>query len=280
MIESKKITIGELEFDYRVSGKENTQYVILLHGFPETSRMWTHLMDDLSERGYCCVAPDMRGYSKGACPKGVKHYTMDKLTGDILEIAESLGIDKFHLIGHDWGAAVGWNVVYQNPEKIISWTSLSIPHSRAFAKAIRTDPVQKKKSRYIGFFLLPWIPEVMIRRNDFKSFRRLWKHSSLEEVDEYLSVFRRKKSLTGALNYYRANLRRGKVRPLGDIDTPTLFIWGKKDLAVGEAAALGTEQYMKGDYTFIPVEGGHWLIQTNYPDVSTAVIEHLTRNSL
>lgn len=274
-----RISTGELKFDCRVSGEGNKELVILLHGFPETSMMWSGLMDQLASQGFYCLAPDMRGYSKDACPKGVRNYTVDQLGTDVLNMAKALERDRFHLIGHDWGAAIGWHIVYHHPEKILSWTALSVPHNKAFVKAYKTDPVQKKKSRYIGFFLLPFIPEIMIRRNNFKSFRSLWKNSSPEELDHYLSVFRRKSSLTGALNYYRANLRKGGIRTIGDIETPTLFIWGKKDLAIGEAAARGTEKYIKGDYTFLVLEAGHWLIQTKFEDVSSAIGKHLAKYS-
>lgn len=268
---------GEFEFDCRISGDEANEPVILLHGFPETSIMWDKLMDHLASCGFYCIAPDMRGYSKGACPKGASNYTVDKLSADIINISEALKLNSFHLIAHDWGAAVGWHVVYTNPKKIRSWTSLSIPHSKAFAKAYRTDPIQKKKSRYIGYFLLPWIPEFMIRRNDFKVFRKLWKNSTPEEINHYLSVFRRKESLTGALNYYRANIGKNKVQPVGLIETPTLFIWGKKDLAVGEVAAKGAEPYMKGDYTFIELDAGHWLIQTHFKEITPLIEAHLKK---
>ena len=279
MNQPRKLNIGNLVFDCRFSGDETNEPIILLHGFPETSIMWTGLMDYLATIGFYCIAPDMRGYSQGACPKGVKNYTMEKLSADILNIADSLGVNKFHLIGHDWGAIIGWNIVYNNPEKIISWTALSVPHTKAFIKAYKTDPVQKKKSKYVKLFLLPFIPEYKIRKNDFKGFRWLWKNSSSEEVENYLSVFRRKSSLTAALNYYRANLGRKKMQPIGHIETPTLFIWGKKDLAVGEMAARGNAKYMKGDYTFLELEGGHWLIQTNYDELEQAIEKHIAKYS-
>ena len=274
----RTINTGEFEFECRVSGNEENELIILLHGFPETSFMWIGLMEKLASIGYYCVAPNMRGYSKNACPKGVKNYKTQKLVGDILSIADAINKNKFHLIGHDWGAGVGWNVVYQNPDRIISWTALSVPHLRGFAKAIKTDKVQSKKSRYIGWFLIPVIPEIVLRKNDFKKFTRLWKNSSDEELNDYLTVFRRKGALTAALNYYRANLARGKRQSIGDITRPTLFIWGKNDLAVGRVAAENNHKYMKGDYTFLELDGGHWLIQTNYPEVEKAIIEHLTKN--
>lgn len=278
IMQIRKIRIGEFEFDCRVSGKEENELIIFLHGFPETSHMWINLMEKLSSIGYFCVAPDMRGYSKNACPKGVKNYTLKKLSDDILNIAVAFNSNKFHLVAHDWGAGIGWNIVYQNPKKIISWTALSVPHSNGFGKAIKMDKEQRKMSRYIGWFLFPIVPEIMLRKNDFEKFRKLWKHSSPEELNNYLSVFRRKYSLTAAINYYRANFRKGKMEPIGDISIPTLFIWGKNDFAIGKVAAENNHKYMKGYYTFLELDGGHWLIQTNYIEVEQAIIEHLTIN--
>lgn len=278
MTELKKIRVGELEFDCRFSGEENKEVIIFLHGFPESSFMWSGLMAHLSTQGYSCIAPNMRGYSANACPKGVKNYTVDKISEDIRQIADALNADKFHLIGHDWGAVIGWNLVFNNPKRVISWTALSIPHSRAFGKALKLNKEQKKMSRYIAFFLLPIIPEFIIRRNDFNMFRKLWKNSTSEELENYLSVFRQKGSLTGALNYYRANIGKSKGRqPIGDIATPTLFIWGKNDEAVSRFAAKSNSEYMKGDYTFLEVDGGHWLIQTNYAEVKESIEEHLAQ---
>ena len=276
MLELKTITIGEFEFDYWLTGDKNNELIIFLHGFPETSIIWSRLMNSISALGFYCVAPNMRGYSKGACPKGIKNYSFKKLSADILSIADALAKDRLHLIAHDLGATIGWDIVYNNPKRIISWTALSAPHNRAFFEALKTDKVQKKKSNYAKFILLPIIPEIIMRRNDFKWLRRVWKNSSPEEVDYHLTIFRRKSSLTGALNYYRANLR-DKSYTIGYIDTPTLYIWGKKDTAVGEIAAKGTAQYMKGDFTFLELLGGHWLIQTNYIEVESATKKHLLK---
>lgn len=267
----EKVLIGTLEFDCRVQGDQKNDLVILLHGFPETSIMWSRLMIKLSSLGFYCIAPDMRGYSKNACPKGVQHYTIEKLSQDILDIADSFNKKKFHLIGHDWGAAIGWSIVYNHADRIISWTGLSVPHNRAFGKAIKTDKAQRKKSRYIKWFLLPYLPEMMLRRNDYAILRKLWKHSTKEENEHYLAVFGRKESLTAALNYYRANIGKLKSKTIGDIQTPTLFIWGKNDPAVGEVAVRGNQKYMKGEYTFLELEAGHWLIQTKYAEIETAI---------
>lgn len=276
MVQLKEIPLGGLTFNIRVSGKEGEELVIFLHGFPETSHMWTILMEKVSSLGFHCVAPDMRGYSPKACPRGKKHYSIKLLSEDILNLASAFNKDRFHLIGHDWGAAIGWNILYQHTERIISWTGMSVPHTNAFGRAVKKNKDQQKRSRYIKWFMVPILPEFWIRRNNFKLFRKLWKHSSKEEVAHYLDVFSRRGALTAALNYYRANMGRKKFPTLGKIKTPTLFIWGKYDVAIGKMAAEGNHKYMDGDYTYLALEGGHWLIQTNYSEVEAAIIAHLT----
>ena len=273
----RQINTGTLEFDCLEAGDPAGEAVIFLHGFPETHFMWRRLMAELASEGFYCIAPNMRGYSPNACPKGVAHYGIRHLRQDVADWADALGIDRFHLVGHDWGAAVGWQATFHFDQRILSWTALSVPHGRAFAKALKTDKVQRKKSSYIRWFLLPRIPEWMIRQDDFAKFRRLWKRSAPEEVENYLSVFRRKASLTAALNYYRANFGRRKMKPTGPVSVPTLFIWGNRDLAIGAFAARANANYVDGPYTFLEIDGGHWLIQENYPEVARAVRHHLLK---
>jgi pimeloyl-ACP methyl ester carboxylesterase len=277
-METKKIKIGQLTFDCLIAGNKEHDLVIFLHGFPETAMMWSPLMEKVSSLGFYCLAPNMRGYSKDACPKGVKNYTVADISQDILDIAYAIGKDRFHLVGHDWGAIIGWNLTYNNPSTVISWSALSVPHTSAFLEAYKFNKEQQHKSRYIKWFILPIFPELWLRRKDFALFRRLWKHSSTEEVEYYLSVFRNKDSLTGALNYYRANIGRGKVERIGKISTPTLFIWGNRDLAISASAAENCVNFITGEYTFLPLDGGHWLIQSNYLPVSEAIETHLLKH--
>ena len=282
MEETIQVKIGDLIFDCRTQGSKEDELIIFLHGFPETSYMWKRLMSGLSENGFYCVAPNLRGYSKGACPKGKKHYTLDKLANDVLDIAEFLNKPKFHLVGHDWGAAIGWKVVHDHQDAILSWTGISVPHLQAFGKAIIVDQEQSNMSQYIRNFQLPYLPEMGIRKNDFKIFRKLWKHSESHEIDDYLEVFRNPEQLTASLNYYRSNYKllktAAKDQILGDINVPTLFIWGNKDVAIGSYSVNESHQYMKNDYEFIALDAGHWLIQTNYQELKEAITKHIHRN--
>ena len=281
MILKSQLTVGDLTFDLRTAGKESNETVILLHGFPETSHMWTPLMKDLIKEGFYCIAPNQRGYSRDAKPKGKKNYTIEKLGADIIQISKVLGKDKFHLIGHDWGATIGWYLSNQYPELLLSWSALSVPHTQAFGEAIVSDPIQKRMSAYIRHFQVPWLPEFNIKKHDHKLLKRHWKNSCKDEVDDYLSVFREHGTVTAALNYYRGNYRMLKSAStttiLGDVHVPTLFIWGEADPAIGYYGVEKCQDHVKGDYNFVKVKGGHWLVQTNYDEVASSVINHLKK---
>jgi len=276
----KKIKIADLVFDCRTAGDEKDELVILLHGFPETSSMWKVLIEDISKLGFYCVAPNLRGYSAGARPKGKRNYTIDKLSQDVIDIAGSLGRSNFHMIGHDWGACIGWKCVSDNPDKIISWTALSIPHLTAFSDAVNNNKEQRKMSSYIKAFNLPLLPEFIIQRKNFKLFKETWSSSSKQEVEDYLTVFESKYAVTAALNYYRGNykfLKQTETTGIGNITTPTLFIWGAKDEFVGSYGVEKGHQFMKGDYNFLELETGHWLIQSKYEEVKNAIATHLEK---
>jgi len=156
MIEQKKIKIDQLEFDCLVSGSEDDELVLLLHGFPESSYVYRNLMEDLSSHGYYCMAPNLRGYSKGARPKGKKNYRIDQLANDVLRMAKKTNKKRFHLIGHDWGSAIGWQVVHDHSNLIISWTGLSVPHPQSFFEAILYDTDQQEKVNTSNYFSSPY----------------------------------------------------------------------------------------------------------------------------
>lgn len=282
MQETLKIKIGSLTFDCRAHGDTENELVIFLHGWPETSYMWKRLMSSLSEKKFYCVAPNLRGYSKEACPLAIEEYSLDKLAKDVLGIFEFFNKPNFHLVGHDWGALIGWKLAHDHQDKILSWTGISVPHPQAFGKAMVMDEEQIKLSRYVKNFQTPNLPEEQIRKDDFKIVRKLWENCTADEIEDYLKVFSNPKQLTATLNYYRSNYKllktAAKNRILGDIHVPTLFIWGNKDIAIGSYSVGEHHQYMKNEYEFLELNSGHWLIQTNYQELKKSITNHVTRN--
>ncbi|MCZ6618698.1 MAG: alpha/beta fold hydrolase [Gammaproteobacteria bacterium] len=270
------ISTGKRIFRARVAGFGGERgNVILLHGFPETSAMWTPLIDAAADAGYRVVAFDQRGYSPGARPEETDAYAIEALAQDVLDVADVVGFDTFHLVGHDWGFGVGWNLVLTDAARLKTWTSLSIPHIASFGAAIAEDPDQQQRSSYMLLFRTPWLPEQLFAFNDFELMRSaIYAEHSETQVEEYISVFSEPGALTGALNWYRAA---GFDAPGPDLNVklPYLFIWGNRDPAVGRAAVDGQRQYLSEAFRELELDAGHWLMETHADLVVPAVLSHL-----
>ena len=278
-IEIREITASGMTFRCRQAGTGG-EPVVLLHGFPETSHMWVDLIPKLVAAGYRCLAPDQRGYSPGARPEGKEHYATESLAADVVGLADAAGFGRFHLIGHDWGAGVGWRAVDRYPARIATWTSLSIPHPASYGRAYRDDPDQQQRSQYITFFQEPGVAEASLSADNFAPLRGIWTASSAEEIEEYVSVFSKPGALTAALNWYRASFGAADGAALqGDfkVSLPSLTIWGNGDQAVGRATTLTQSQFMTGYNKFVELDAGHWLIQEKPAEVTTEILAHLRR---
>lgn len=282
----REIEANGMVFRARVAGAagRDGEPVVLLHGFPETSIMWVGLMERLGAEGYSCLAPDQRGYSPGARPGQVEDYEYRRLVSDVMALADTLGWVRFHLVGHDWGSALGWAIVQLHPDRVQSWTAMSVPQLDAFASAISDDADQRQRSRYMAFFMLPEKPERSLAADDFASLRALWSSIPAEQVQEYVSVFSQPGALTGALNWYRANAvlleKRREGPKFGPVRHPALLIWGNQDIAVGRTAVERTAQYMKGPYRLAELNAGHWLIQEDPERVHEEILRHLRSNRM
>ena len=272
------IEAGGFTFRARVSGFGNEgPAVILLHGFPETSAMWLPLIDAAASRGYRVLAFDQRGYSPGARPADVSDYAVPRLVQDVLRVADAAGIRAFHLVGHDWGSIVGWSVVMSNPERVLSWTGLSVPHPAAFGEAVQNDPEQQKKSSYFLLFQQPWLPEKLFAFNNQMLLRDVFYETMpRDQRQEYLAMLAEPGAMTAALNWYRAlETEEGQSPESPVIDRPALFIWGNEDPAVSAYAVQAQRKYIRGPFKELELNAGHWLMEEQAAVVVPAVLEHL-----
>lgn len=272
-------TDNGMTFRARVAGFDDTTrpLVILLHGFPVTSAMWIDLIQPLADSGLRVVAFDQRGYSPGARPDAVGAYAVNHLIDDVFAVADVVGEQRFHLVGHDWGAAVGWGAVLARPERVISWTGLSIAHPQAFQEALQNDPDQQSRSRYFALFQTPWLPETLFTFNDLALLRGAYAGMAAEKTTEYAAVFSEPGALSAGLNWYRAmdqGLRQADVDDT-NVSIPTLFIWGNRDGAVGRAAIDAMATFMHGPYRNIELDAGHWLFVDQRDAVVEAVVAHI-----
>ena len=272
------IEANGLSFAVDIRGDKTGTPVILLHGFPESAVMWDKFMDELTAQGYYAIAPNQRGYSAGARPDDVEQYQLKYLTSDVIAIAEQLELKQFHLIGHDWGAAVGWQVAAENPDRVISYAAISVPHIDAFGKAYREDTAQYESSAYIRFFQKPILPEFMMAKNDYERLRSIWSQHDAAEIEHYVGILGQEKALTSAINWYRANFAVfTNGLDVGKVNVPVTFIWGNQDHALKRSGVDDTKNYVEADYKFIEMDAGHWIIQEKYQELTGHLLDHLAK---
>ena len=274
--------IGELVFSVREAGPADDELVVLLHGFPETSVSWTHQIPALVAAGYRVVAPDQRGYSPGARPSEVSAYRTDRLVADVLAMADHAGAERFHLVGHDWGGAIAWQVAGRHPDRLLSLAVLSTPHPAAFGAALSgaTGGDQAERSTYMDFFRSEGSEHTFLA-DDAGLLKLLYAGSGLTEVESapYLAAMDTPEALGAALNWYRgADIT--LVEGLGPIVTPTLYVWSTEDLALGREAAEATAGFVAGPYRFEVLEGiDHWIAEHAPDEIARLVLDHLAPTS-
>jgi pimeloyl-ACP methyl ester carboxylesterase len=226
--------------------------------------------------GYRVWAPDLRGYGETAKPPRLQDYAIEKLTGDVGALIDASGAPSVTLIGHDWGAIIAWYCAMRKSRPLERLVIMNAPHPVAAESAFRTWK-QLRRSWYAMFFQLPRLPEALLRARDFRAIGEAMRSNCTNRErfsDEALAVFRRAAAqpgaITGMLNYYRAFIRGGgaaRQRKLGApiIETPTLVIWGERDVALTKATTCGTDAYVC-DLTlrYLP-DASHW-VQQDDPD--------------
>jgi pimeloyl-ACP methyl ester carboxylesterase len=272
-----------MTFDARVAGPDDGEPVILLHGFPETSWSWRHQLDALAGAGYRAIAPDQRGYSPGARPAEVEAYVIDELVADVVGIADALGIDRFHVVGHDWGAAVAWATAITRADRVKSLVALSVPHPDAFRRAFQGESGsdQASRSSYVELFVSDGAADAFTA-NGGEGLRNMYEVSGLGgDVQPYVDVLLQPGAMQAALNWYRAGFVGGSGTgserpPVGTCRVPTMFIWSTEDGALGPEGARWTEAYVEAPYRFEVIEGvNHWIAESVPERVNALLLEHL-----
>jgi pimeloyl-ACP methyl ester carboxylesterase len=251
---------GDLVFDVLDSGPADGAAIVLLHGFPQNARAFDRLSPALHAAGLRTLAPDQRGYSPGARPKGRSAYVLREVVDDVLALLDAAGLPDAHLVGHDWGGLAAWALAAWHPWRVRTLTVLSVPHPAAMSQALRTSD-QALRSSYIGFFQLPAVPEAVLLAGQGALLRRTLHGAGLPEhlVDAYLDRLREPGALTGALNWYRALPLQART-PVGTVRVPTLHVWGDRDPYLGRAAVEASAEYVAAPYRLEVLAGaGHWL---------------------
>ena len=267
-MESKFIQANNINLHYVEEG--TGELVILLHGFPEFWYGWRNQIPVLS-KSYRVVAPDMRGYNLSDKPTNVSDYNIETLAKDIADLIKALGEENAIVVGHDWGAAVAWAVAGLYPERVKKLAILNVPHPNEMKRAFESFNLsQWKKSWYIFFFQLPFIPEKIVGTERF--FRQTFEKMSMnknafteEDVKKYVEAFQQPGAVKSAIAYYRSAFRQifsGIKHP--KIKAPVLMLWGEHDAALGKELTYSTKEYCANTCEIIyDSTSGHFIQHDN-----------------
>jgi pimeloyl-ACP methyl ester carboxylesterase len=257
------IDVGGVDIHFEVTGEGRP--VVLLHGFPDSGRMWGHQVDALSAAGFKVIVPDLRGYGTSGKPAEVEAYSMLHAAGDVLAVLDQLGIERAHVVGHDWGSALAWVMASVVPDRVDHLVTLSVGHPQAFRAA---GFPQLEKSWYMLFFQFEGVAEHWLSDNSWANLRDWTKHPDADAVIVDLEA---NGSLTPALNWYRANIPPaslfGPPLELPPVQAPTMGVWSSGDFALTELQMTGSSDHVAGPWRYERIEGpGHWM-QLEAPEV-------------
>ncbi|MGA6137166.1 alpha/beta fold hydrolase [Acinetobacter dispersus] len=258
---------NNLIFNVIDSGPMDGNPVILLHGFPETVQSWQATSEILNQHNFRTFAIEQRGYSLTAAPKGRFQYSIDELVADVKAFIDLLG-KPVYIIGHDWGSIVACELALQYPELVKHLTLVSVPHTGAFLKSMLSS-TQIFTSYYIGFFQLPFIPELLFKRAKSLS-HLLLKNSgmSAEQIIEFNQHFIQENRIGTAINWYRSMPLAPIRSSFKKVKVPTLFVWGNKDIAIGKKSAELNKQFFTGQYQEVHMNATHWIPAQNAEQLS------------
>jgi pimeloyl-ACP methyl ester carboxylesterase len=264
------IEANGIRFHVEVDG--DGPLILLLHGFPQFSYQWRHILPSLAARGYRAVAPDLRGIGQTSRPTRIEDYRLRILGEDAAALITALGERKAHVIGHDWGGLIAWETAFAHPEVVDRLITVNGPPAHIPPRRWGARLRQLARSWYAFYFALPWSPERFLTRGHSRIMPRLLEGGrfSLEETAVYRDAICQPDAAWAALAYYRAWVRnifanarrlRGKV-----VTAPTLVIWGEQDRSLGVELTHDMDRYVRGPLRIARLpEEGHWLVQ-NQPD--------------
>jgi pimeloyl-ACP methyl ester carboxylesterase len=238
----KSITLrnGPLEFSALEMG--SGPLVLCLHGFPDCARSYRHQLPALAEAGYRAVSVTLRGYEPSSL-SAQSSYTLAELAGDVVACLDQLGVERAHLVGHDWGAAISYAVGAKAPARFKSLTVMAVAHPGRFIAEIAKHPRQLRLSWYMAFFQLRGLSDYIVKRKDFAFIKKLWRDWSpgwdypQEEMEYLIDELSQPGVLRAALGYYRAALSpkallQGKEARESEklsVPVPTLALTGVRD---------------------------------------------------
>jgi len=271
-----------------LAGPADAPPVILLHGFPESHRTWARVAPLLADR-LRLIMPDLRGFGDSDRPQDVAAYSVDTLIADVFALADALGVDRFALVGHDWGGAVAWAAALRSNSRIERLAIINSPHPAIFQRSIITDDAQRAASQYIRAFrdagMEAQVAAMGVDHFFDKSFRNHVDLATIDPADRAHSIaeWSRPGALTAMFNWYRASQiivpAMGEQAPLPDwvsrgvprLTIPVRIIWGLDDKALLPLQLAGIGE-VGDDVEVLPLVGVAHFAPWQAPDRVAAAL--------
>jgi len=259
--------VNGVRIEYQVTGQGRP--VVLLHGFPDSGRLWRHQVPALADAGFGVIVPDLRGYGRSGKPQAIDDYSLPLLAADVLAILRKEEIAQAHVVGHDWGAALAWILGSLAPDSVDHLVTLSVGNPVTFRRTIE----QREKSWYMLLFQFPGIAERWLTDDDWANFRAWGRHP---DADQVIADLEASDSLTPGLNWYRANVPPaswvGPPLQLPPVQAPTMGVWSSGDFALTEVQMTDSAANVAGPWRYERLDGpGHWM-QLDAPDQLNALL--------
>jgi pimeloyl-ACP methyl ester carboxylesterase len=267
-VTERSVHVNGIDLHLAEAGPGSGPPVVLLHGFPESWKMWRHQVPALAGAGHRVLAPDLRGFGETSRPAEVEAYKLRTLVADVTGLLDLLGIERAAVVGHDWGAGLAWRVAMFAPGRVERLVVVSVGHPLA---GIATGLAQWRMSWYMMWFLLPGVAERVLPADDWAFYRR-WAWNDAErgqdpDLDRQLADLSRAGALVAGLNWYRANIDPvAFVAPdparfsLPTVACPTMGVWSSDDFALTEAQMTHSERYVTGPWRYERIEAvDHWV---------------------
>lgn len=247
--------------------------VLLLHGWPDSSRLWRGQVPVLNKAGLRTIAPDMRGFGESDKPSEVGAYAFSTLRHDVLSIMDELDIESAHIVGHDWGAALAWSLAINEPTRVNRLVAISAPH-----EGVPSRLEQHEKFWYQLLFMFEGTAEDWLQHDDWKFFREFTRNDG--DTERYVADLSRPGALTASLNIYRANARpRPPTTPRNQtpVSAPTMVIWPSDDHYLVEDRLIASTDFVDAPSRYVRLDdSSHWAPLDATDQLNSLILEWLT----
>ncbi|MBC7953783.1 MAG: alpha/beta hydrolase [Rhodospirillaceae bacterium] len=285
----RQVGTPALSIGCAISGPEGGRPVFLLHGWPDDSSTWKDILPILHANGWRTFTPYLRGFGPTRFHRPEQRRTgqIAAFAQDLLDLADGLGIERFSVVGHDWGARTAYTAAVLAPERVRACAAMSVGWSG-------NDPNQPLPLLQTQNYWYQWVMaldrgEHLVRDNGAAFARYMWDiwspgwrvpDTDFNEVaasldnpdwaDVTLHSYRVRWGHAPADPDYDEAERRIAASPV--ITVPTLVLHGSADPCNALSTSEGREALFQGPYRRVVLDGLAHFPQRQDP---AAVLAHL-----